>query len=166
MLNRHAPDYKLVGREASALLAKYGYESPPVNPVEIARQEGIEVKFVTFTGDYEGASGFYEPEEHAIYVNKDEWPLRQTFTIAHELGHAVMHKAWSASEAYKILWRDDSRNDKADPHEKEANGFAARLLVPRFMLDRYYTLDVAILSQIFAVSVPTIKNRLAFEYGV
>jgi hypothetical protein len=51
--------------------------------------------------------------------------------------------------------------------EKEANAFAAHLLVPRHMLDQYYAdLPASDLSKLFAVSVLTIKNRLEFEYGL
>ena len=35
------PDYRKVKREASALLYKYGYENPPVDPVGIARDLGL-----------------------------------------------------------------------------------------------------------------------------
>ena len=61
----------------------------------------------------------------------------------------------------------DSLYSGDDSHEKEANTFAANLLVPRFMLDQYWKMmPIEQLSQLFAVSVPVIKNRLAFEYGV
>ena len=61
----------------------------------------------------------------------------------------------------------DALYSSDDPHEKEANAFAANLLVPRFMLDQYWKMmPVEQLSQLFAISVPVMKNRLAFEYGV
>lgn len=163
---RSIPDYRLVKRKARELLEEFGVEHPPINPVSIAREQGLEVKFVSFSGDFSQVSGFYDPAEEAIYVNKNESPLRQTFTIAHELGHALLHKEWSDSDDYKVFWRDPERNND-DPHEKEANVFAANLLVPRVLLDQYYRrLSESDLSKLFAVSVPAIKNRLAFEYGL
>ncbi|MEM8820124.1 MAG: ImmA/IrrE family metallo-endopeptidase [Pseudomonadota bacterium] len=161
-----APDYLLVKREVSALLGKYDIDEPPVDPVRLARNEGLGVRFVSFAGDYSAVSGFYDPGENAIYVNEDEYPLRQTFTIAHELGHAKLHRDWAASADYSLLWRDQSKNAD-DFHEKEANAFAAHLLVPRKFLEKYYrTLTTEQLSRIFAVSVPVIKNRISFEYGI
>ena len=163
------PDYKRVMAAVRRLREKYGLDEPPVNPVEIARQEGIDVKFVNFTGDYERVAGFYDPTDNTIYVNKVEYPKRQTFTIAHELGHALLHKDWASSENYAVLWRDPERNHPDDPREKEANAFAAHLLVPADLLDTYYYelgLKVPELSRLFVVSVPVIKNRLAFEYGI
>jgi Zn-dependent peptidase ImmA (M78 family) len=162
---RRIPDYRLVKNEVASILDEYGLDRPPINPLSIARDKGLDVKFVKFAGEYEGVSGFFDPEENAIYVNKDEPPLRQTFTIAHELAHALLHREWAGSEEYKVFWRDMSRNSD-DPHEKEANAFAANLLVPRKMLDEYFRdLTEADLSRLFAVSVPVISNRLAFEYG-
>ncbi|WP_290689977.1 MULTISPECIES: ImmA/IrrE family metallo-endopeptidase [unclassified Haematobacter] len=161
-----APNYSLVKKTAKGLLHKYEIDNPPIDPIMIAHSEGIGVRFVQFSGEYSGVSGFYDPEENAIYVNSEEFPLRQTFTIAHELGHALLHRDWAKSNDYKLLWRDDSLNDRNDTHEKEANAFAANLLVPRHMLGRYMG-DVrpADLSRLFAVSLPVIKNRMSFEYG-
>lgn len=163
---RKIPDYRLVKRKAAELLEETGVSHPPINPISMAREQGFDVKFVSFSGDFSQVSGFYDPDEEAIYVNKNESPLRQTFTIAHELGHALLHKDWVGSDDYKVFWRDPERNND-DPHEKEANAFAAHLLVPRSLLDQYYRrLSESDLSKLFAVSVPAIKNRLAFEYGL
>lgn len=135
-----------------------------MNPVEVARNLGVDVRFVRFNEDSKGVSGFYDPDENAIYVNKDEFPLRQTFTIAHELGHAVLHREWARGSDYRVLMRDNE-TDYGEPHEKEANAFAAHLLAPRDMLDEYKSLSETDLSRLFAVSVPMIRNRLSFEYG-
>jgi Zn-dependent peptidase ImmA (M78 family) len=159
------PDYARVKREARYLLDKFSVTLPPVDPVRISRGIGISVYFVTFGRDQQNVSGFYDFVEKAIFVNKDEYPLRQTFTIAHELGHRILHEEWAKSGEYRMLLRDQEYNGD-DPHEKEANAFAAQLLVPRFMLDKYWkTLGLEELSRLFAVSVPMIKNRLTFEYG-
>jgi Zn-dependent peptidase ImmA (M78 family) len=163
---RTSADYPLVKRTAKELLSQFGLSEPPIDPVSIADSLGVRVKFASFSGEFEGVSGFYDPSEEAIYVNKDEFPLRQTFTIAHELGHHLLHKEWANSEEYKMFWRDMNRNAD-DFHEREANAFAAHLLVPRVMLDRYYPrLSKPDLSKLFAVSTPVITNRLSTEYGV
>lgn len=160
------PDFTRARRDALGMLKRLGIEVPPVDPVKLAREQGLTVYFARFSGEYVKVSGFYDCEDNAIFVNSDEFPLRQTFTVAHELGHFVMHKEWARSAAYRILMRD-SLYSGDDTHEKEANTFAANLLVPRFMLDQYReSMPLEQLSQLFAVSVPVIRNRLAFEYGV
>lgn len=160
------PDYARVKREAARLLRDFAVSEPPVDPAKIARELGVTVYFVKFSPDKQNVSGFFDCDEGAIFVNKDEWPLRQTFTIAHELGHKILHEEWARSSDYKVLLRDQDYSGD-DPHEKEANAFAANLLVPRFMLDKYWkALTPEQLSHLFAVSVPVIKFRLASEYGI
>jgi hypothetical protein len=158
------PNYARVRAQVSEIREQFGLIEPPVNPVDVARGLGINVHFVEFEPDFANVSGFYDPDENAIVVNKQEFPLRQTFTIAHELGHALLHREWAASEGYRVLMRDD-QTDHGEPHEREANAFAAHLLVPRDVLDKYSGLSPQDLSRLFAVSVPMIKNRLMFEYG-
>lgn len=160
------PDYARVKREVRRLIEEFDITAPPVDPARIAQGLGITVYFVTFEPEKRNVSGFYDCEERAIFVNRDEYPLRQTFTISHELGHKVLHEEWAKSSSYRVLLRDQEYGGD-DPHEKEANAFAAHLLVPRFLLDEYWKrLTVEQLSTIFAVSEPMIRNRLSFEYGV
>lgn len=160
------PDYRRVEREVSRLLSEFDVQEPPVDPVRIAREMGVNVYFVEFDAEHKNISGFYDCEENAIFVNREEFPLRQTFTVAHELGHKVLHEDWAKSADYRVLLRDQSLQEK-DSREQEANSFAANLLAPRFLMDRYWRkLSIEQLSQLFAVSVPVVKNRLAFLYGV
>lgn len=159
-----APNYPRVMSQVRAVRDELGLYSPPINPVDVARRLGVEVKFVRFGAEHQDISGFYDPDEHAIYVNSDEYPQRQTFTIAHELGHALLHRDWAKTEEYQVLMRDDG-TDHGEDHEKEANAFAAHLLVPKDLLGDYSGLPESDLARLFAVSVPTIKNRLKFEYG-
>jgi len=158
------PDYFKAKAEATRILSDFGLLEPPVNPADIAQQLGVRVVFVGFTPEYDSISGFYDFDDETIYVNKYEFPLRQTFTIAHELGHRLLHTEWAKSSDYKVLLRGDTNGN--DPIEMEANSFAANLLVPRFMLDNYWKeLSLEQLSALFAVSVPVIRNRISFEYG-
>jgi len=158
------PDYSTAKTEAISLIRKFGLVEPPINPITIAKNLGANVVFVEFEKKLNNVSGFYDFEEDTIFVNMDEYPLRQTFTIAHELGHRILHAEWAKSSDYKVLLREDNYSN--DPKETEANTFAANLLVPRFMLDKYWEdLSTTALSELFAVSVPVIKNRISFEYG-
>ena len=160
------PNYARVMREVKRLLEDFQIVTPPIDPRVIARGLGVQVAFVKFDAANRNVSGFFDCEEGTIFVNKDEFPLRQTFTIAHELGHKILHEEWARSAEYRVLLRD-SEYLGDEVHEKEANAFAANLLVPRRMMDQYWqNLSVEQLSQLFAVSVPMIRNRLKFEYGV
>lgn len=159
------PDYGLAEREAIRLLNESGIYEPPVNPLEIARYVGVTVSFVKFTGDSDRVSGLYDPTNDAILVNSEEPGVRQTFTIAHELGHKVLHQEWAESEAYKVLWRDP-RKQSRDRWEQEANAFAADLLMPRQMVDTYQNLPISVIAKIFAVSDAVAGYRMKNLYGI
>lgn len=159
------PDFRHAEREAIRLLNEAGIYEPPVNPVEIAKVVGVRVEFVSFTGESEGVSGLYDPAQDAILVNHDEPGVRQTFTIAHELGHKVLHEDWARSEAYRVLWRDPKRQAK-DRWETEANYFAANLLMPRQMVEPYKDYPRPTIARIFAVSNQFAEFRLQNLYGV
>lgn len=158
------PDYRRAKEEANNLLDQFGFTRPPVDPVRICRDLGLDVRFVVFRTKSKEISGFYDFEDRTIYVNSEEYPKRQTFTVAHELGHYRLHEEWARSGDYRVLLRDQSLEEK-NPREQEANAFAAHLLVPRSMLDVYRRVaTIEELSDLFLVSMPVIRNRLKFEF--
>lgn len=46
------------------------------------------------------ASGFFDFEENTIYTNETGSPYRQTFTVAHGLGHKVLRENYFQSGDY------------------------------------------------------------------
>lgn len=60
-------------------------------------------------------------------VNQDHPPTRQRFSIAHEIGHFILHPP---KEAYDVRARDDHSSEGVYREEIEANAFAAELLMP------------------------------------
>jgi Zn-dependent peptidase ImmA (M78 family) len=67
-----------------------------------------------------------------IGVNSMEAPTRQRFTIAHELGHLLLHKDEDlhVDERFPIAFRNPKSSQAIDDKEIEANQFAAELLMP------------------------------------
>lgn len=61
-----------------------------------------------------------------IFYNKDCTVQRQRFTVAHELGHILLHSGRG------IYNREPNKKD--NPIEQEANVFASRLLAPSCVL--------------------------------
>ena len=59
-----------------------------------------------------------------IFYDDTTPPTRQRFSVAHEIGHIVLHQPSGAT----VFNREISPND--DPRESEANVFASRLLAP------------------------------------
>jgi hypothetical protein len=82
-----------------------------------------------------GVSGMLVPARREILVDAGECrdvPGRRRFTVAHEVGHWFLHA--TAPEATPVYCRTSEVQEQAerpsDPREREANRFAAELLMP------------------------------------
>ncbi len=136
------------------------YSSPPIPVLEIAEKNGIAVHFSEFGKHSSTIAGFCDFEEPAIYVNDADSFERKMFTIAHELGHWMLHRKIFAADpdAYVVLPR--FQKAVGNNLEREANGFAKSLLVPRKLLAPVRNAGPAILADLFGVSREVMENRL------
>ena len=93
-------------------------------------------------GPEDTLSGLLLPGRMEIWVNAEEaerWPTRRRFTIAHEIGHWVMHRGYSrrCSAAARAI-QPDEREVEGPDIEEEASIFAASLLMPRELMKTYW----------------------------
>ncbi len=157
-------DYGRARKAASDLLAKYKISKAPIDPEAIAEAEGIEVVYATFHGKIaEQVAGYSEPQNGRIVINRDLHTNRKTYTIAHELGHHILHKAYLDNDgAYQVFPRMQSYGGAPKPpEEKEADAFAAELLVPIKFLREYVDFaSPSELARMFLVSREVILNRM------
>ena len=67
-----------------------------------------------------------------IGVNRDQATVRQRFTIAHELGHLLLHEysRVHVDRGFRVRLRSGLSSEGTDRDEMEANRFAAELLMP------------------------------------
>ena len=73
-----------------------------------------------------------------VGINSYHPSVRQRFTMAHELGHLLLHKASKLhidQTDFSIKFRDEQSSDGSDREEREANAFAAALLMPQVFLE-------------------------------
>lgn len=98
-------------------------------------------------GEGQTISGLLLPSVGEIWVNAAEareWPTRRRFTIAHEIGHWVLHQRGQTSLFCRHGSVEAPGGDEADkrppldPIEEEANYFAAGLLMPARLIRREY----------------------------
>lgn len=75
--------------------------------------------------------------EKIIFSNSSEILSREIFTVAHEIGHHKLH----LSEQGRTLIKDYDFNDRNEL-EVEANYFAACLLMPKEMVDKFIRLEL------------------------
>ena len=153
------PRWKLAESRADGLTAEYSL--PPIPVYEIAESNGVNVVFADFGTNAEAVSGFCDFQEQRLYVNKDDATQRQSFTIAHELGHWLLHRDFFQADPdrYMVLPRFSDPN-KNDPMEKEANKFAACLLVPERLLQPVKGASVSALANAFGVSRTMMEFRV------
>lgn len=155
------PDYIRAVRTALQVLDRHSIKAPPVRVDEILEDWDIRLQPKLLPPEMRSVAGYIDIGERTIYVNGSDPPNRQTFTIAHELGHFLLHRDEVArNPRYAILMRRPMEVRETDPIEKEANCFAASLLVPAEFLEPYRDLDVERLSRIFVVSRDVIRHRL------
>lgn len=124
---------------ARETLRKFGALTAPVDVIGIAQQLGAKVIFKnTFDDDLCGML-YREGADIIIGVNEFHPEKRQRFTIAHEIGHLVMHshiinKVHVDRKFTEQLKRDKRAALGLDKIEIEANRFAAELLMPTELL--------------------------------
>lgn len=139
------------------------YSAPLIPVLEIAQQNGANVVFTDFAKRSELVSGYCDFRNARLYVNCRDIPQRQSFAIAHELGHWLIHKGifLNDPEAYSFLPRFN-KTDSSNALEREANRFAANLLVPERLLRplRKPFASASALADLFYVSRTMMEIRL------
>ncbi len=156
---------KLIRSRAEDLIDANGIDQPPVPVDKIAKREGVDLRLGR--SEDSSISGFVTQSgnRQIIGVNASHHRNRQRFTIAHELGHLLLHRfppdEIHVDHRFPVRFRDDLAADGSDGEEREANLFAAELLMPvRFLKD-----DIGGVSQLDAEDEGEIRE-LARKYQV
>ncbi|MDO8453025.1 MAG: ImmA/IrrE family metallo-endopeptidase [Sulfurimonas sp.] len=166
---------KISAEELHAILHKANNPFPyPVNIDNLIKFLNIQIEVKPdFTKMKVLGSISIKNNKPIIWVNKiaNQMEERRRFTLAHELGHFMLHIAPLSSWDNKTFEDPEigfNRDDKWDYQEMEANNFAAQLLIPEDALNveyqKIHNLDTATkidkLSKIFNVSKIAMKYRL------
>ena len=121
-----------IQKTARKLLSELEIQNPPVPVHRLARSRGARI--VQVSGNEDDIDGFLyrEGDEVVIGVNRNQAPMRQRFTIAHELGHLLLHEPSQihVDRGFRVRLRSSSSRKGIDREEMEANRFAAELLMP------------------------------------
>ena len=168
---------KQIRQLVERLLAQHKVKSGEV-PVEvIARSLGVEIKLDRVDDDL---SGFIVRDKQSrkaiIGANKSHHAHRRRFTIADELGHFLLHEGHLVHldeniGALRVNLRNSESARGEDNDEKEANLFAAELLMPAiFLREDLAKKEVDLgssdfldkLAKKYTVSVQALTYRLAY----
>lgn len=120
--------------QARALVEKLGLKAPPVPVEKLAKALGVRIEYNPFDDELSGMA-FLRDGKPVIGVNANHHPNRQRFTIAHELGHIILHRsrldaAVLVDKSKNFIARDAMSAEGTDLVEVQANAFASELLMP------------------------------------
>ena len=157
---------------ARRLLNAARIHKPPVPLEQIANYLDIKIDSSDLGDDCSGVL-IRQGDRAVIGVNRSDHPNRRRFTIAHEIGHYVMHERDTyVDTGYRVNFRDLDSGSGTKSEEIEANRFAAALLIPGPMVKRAFD-DFAFelagtgddelreLANLFGVSTQAMAYRLA-----
>jgi Zn-dependent peptidase ImmA (M78 family) len=126
---------KQIRDTVESLLARHKITRAPVPVDKIAKELGIQIKLDKVDGNLSGFIVRDKGKRTLIGANKSHHPNRQRFTIAHELGHYLLHAGHTVHldegrVAFTVNLRSSESSKGEDNDEREANLFAAELLMP------------------------------------
>lgn len=118
--------------------------------------------FVLFKENLDNLSGFIgygKSDLAAICINYNRSLGHQNFTLAHEIGHWLLHKGVNLADADSMLY-------SVNELEKEANDFANKLLYPEEMQESDYhsATDLNLFVQGKEIELSKFVNSLCHKY--
>jgi len=125
---------KLAVKAADKLLNDNNILKAPVDINRIAKKLGIKIVKLKFANDK--ISGLLKLKSKSgkpvIAVNEGHHINRQRFTIAHEIGHYLLHNINDLHvDSGAVYFRDEKSAQATNIKEIQANQFASELLMPR-----------------------------------
>lgn len=144
-----------LGYDAADVHRQLGVLAPPIDLVAMAHAMGIQVTLVHEYSRWDGVAKSVAGVQAQVLINANQSRNRQRFTLAHEIGHIVLHKPG-------VRYRDRWAEQPDSSAEIEANQFAAQLLMPADMIHAL-TQDktsVRALAKLFRVSSDAMSYRL------
>ncbi len=152
-----------IDQTVESLKLRTGLSYPQNNLLDFAKELQAEVFFTDLpkTDADTEIDGVIKWENGGakILLNSSYSPTRKTFTLAHELGHFLLHPNQEKLRIDSFNYKD---NTVESLEETEANYFAATLLMPKdqFIKVISTTGDIGAAAQYFGVSEIAVKNRL------
>lgn len=160
-----------IEKKAQEILRDHNLVEIPVDPLKVARAMNIKVMNAKFSEPDKSGAIVKRQNTISIYVNYDDPPHRKRFTIAHEIGHLLLHMS-AANDYEEIVDTEDNfRSTDIIEHgwseerkmEWEANIFAAALLMDGEMIKKEWKNenDLRMMAWKFQVSESAMAIRLS-----
>lgn len=140
------------------VLNEFGVIAPAVPVEDLVRALGIDL--VLTPGLAASGEVAVHDGQAVIRVRQPEPRTRQRFTIAHELGHLLLHEPGASQDG---VWFRDQKFSNFNGFEAQANKFASELLMPEFLVRPAAELcrfRVGALAEMFLVSEIAMRLRM------
>ncbi len=130
---------KIAEQKGLELLNRLNVQSVPIPIKKIVRDLGIKLQAYNLGDEVSGAL-VIENGKARIGYNPSESQVRQRFTIAHELGHYLLHGMDKKDDLFvdnvKVMFRRQNATRAQIRQEREANVFAATVLMPGHLIQK------------------------------
>ncbi|MFT4967264.1 MAG: Zn-dependent peptidase ImmA (M78 family) [Candidatus Deianiraeaceae bacterium] len=147
----------------------------PFRIVEFSNALGIKIFLDDLPDNISGKIEKNDAGDFTIYLNNKHSNTRHIFTIAHELGHYFRHQEYfethnSIEEPLYNTFQKDRLDDNTEQktREREANEFAAELLMPSGTIKEKWTefhFSITKMAKYFNVSEIAIAFRIKNTVG-
>lgn len=153
-----------IEKVAHQTLIEHGMYSIPVDPVVIANRLGIRVSNAVFSDASISGMIAQRGGKKSMLVNSNDSIERKRFTIAHELGHSILHfdNEGEFVDSATDLFRTEAPTDGPHNKEVEANAFAAALLMDAELVKKVWNElnNLELMARVFMVSDSAMGIRL------
>lgn len=156
---------KYIEDKAEEILMNHNFLTPGFDIEKLLETMDVKLIKKEFDDDISGLF-FIKDGIPVITFNSKESSKRTRFTIAHELGHFVLHsveqKIFLDKKQQNVLFRNSISSSGESLKEREANSFAAALLMPKKLIDeRISNAEIYELNEL-----EELINNMAREFNV
>ena len=126
-------------KDALSIIRK-SWSKAPVPIYAIIHELGLGPVYRSLPQNISGAIERTNSERYQIVINSDQSLTRQRFTAAHELGHYIYHRdllglGVGDTLAFRAYDTPLPNPNITPTHERQANNFAANVLMPAHLID-------------------------------
>ena len=130
--------FNYIEKKTEELLKANDLYNVPVAVNKLAKKIGIKIKAKDFDDDVSGIFVMKDDKPFIAY-NSNQGLNRRRFTIAHELGHFILHsrnKPLFVDKKKEVMFRNSESSTGEHMKEREANAFAAAILMPKRLIEQ------------------------------
>ncbi len=168
--------FNYIEEKSVNILKEFDLLKTPINVNKLAKKLGVGVEPSLFNDEVSGLFVIKDDKPFIAY-NLSQNKKRRRFTIAHELGHFILHsknKSLFIDKNKSIMYRNSESSTGEFFKEREANAFAAALLMPRVLIETVLSNlggkdIIEQLASKFNVSTQAMSFRLAnlgYDFGM